>query len=162
MRQKLNMNRFGLLIALATMLFAGACSGPEPPVFLKMENVKMDGIRNSEVFLSANAVFHNPNPIAGKLVKTDIDVVVNEIPIGKVKQDLETEIKSNAEFSVPVNINFPLKKITENKKGLLKGLLNAIIDEKALVHYEGTVTINFLKIKFETPIVHEEEVSLKN
>lgn len=142
-------------------LFFASCSGPESPIFVEIINVKVADIKNNEVFLEGDAVFKNPNPIAGRLVKTDIDVVVNDIEVGKIRQDLATEVKANSDFTVPVHVNFPFNKITKNKKNLLKGLLNALIDQKALVSYKGTVTINFLKIDFETPIEYEEEVSLK-
>lgn len=148
-------------MALLGCFFITSCSGPEAPVFIEMKNIEVDDIRNSQVYLTGDAIFKNPNPIAGKLVKTDIDVVVNEIEVGKILQDLSTNIEANSEFTVPVKVNFPMKKVFENKKGLLKGLVNALLDQKALVSYKGTVTINFLKIDFETPIDYKEEVSLK-
>lgn len=150
-----------ILFAFSICLFFTACSGPESPVFIEMKDVKVEDVRSGQIYLSGNAIFKNPNPVAGKLVKTDIDVVVNEIEVGKISQDLSTEIKANSEFVVPVKVNFPMKKVFENKKGLIKGLMNALLDQKAMVSYKGSVTINFLKIDFETPIEYEEEVSLK-
>ena len=70
-------------------------------------------------------------------------------------------VTANADFTVPVNINFPLKKVFESKKGLLKGVLNALIDKKANVKYEGTITLNFLKVDFDVPVDYEGELVIK-
>lgn len=154
-------NIFFLLATSSILFFFAACSGPQPPVFVEMKNIKIDDIRNDEVFLTGDAVFMNPNPIAGKLVKTNLSVMVNDIEAGTAKQEVSVEINENSEFTVPVNINFPYSKILANKKGLVKGLLNALLDQKAAAHYTGSITVNFLKIDFEVPVNHEEDVSLK-
>jgi len=126
-----------------------------------MENVEVVDVKNGQVYVTANAVFNNPNPVSGKLVDTDLKVMVNEIDMGTVQQDTTTAIPANADFKVPVNINFPLKKVFESKKGLLKGVLNALIDKKANVKYEGTITLNFLKVNFDVPVDYEGELVIK-
>ena len=57
--------------------------------------------------------------------------------------------------------NFPIKKAFSNKKGLLKGVLNALIDKKADVHYEGKITLNFMKVNFDVPVDYDVELVLK-
>jgi len=126
-----------------------------------MEDVEVLDIKGGQVYVTANAVFNNPNPVSGKLVDTNLKVIVNEIDMGTVQQDTTTAIPANADFTVPVNINFPLKKVFESKKGLLKGVLNALIDKKANVKYEGTITLNFLKVDFDVPVDYEGELILK-
>ena len=148
-----------LFICLA---FLASCSQPEAPTFVKMQNVKVDDVRNNQVYLSGEAIFHNPNPIAGKLVNTDLSLTVNEIDMGKVQQDTSINIAANSEFMVPVNVDFPLKKVMSNKKGILKGVLNALLDNKVDARYSGTITLNFLKVNFDVPVDYEAEVSLKN
>lgn len=126
-----------------------------------MEILDVQNISKNEVFVKANAVFNNPNPVAGKLVNTDLNVIVNEVDIGTVQQDTTISIPPSSDFKVPVNVNFPLSKVLLNKKGLLKGVLNALIDKKAQVHYEGKITINFMKINFDVPVDYDGELVLK-
>ena len=143
------------------LIFLAACSKPKAPSFVRMENVEVEDIRNNEVYVTANAVFDNPNPVSGKLVDIDLSVVVNEVDMGKVRQDTITIVPANSEFSVPVNINFPINKAFSNKKGLLKGVLNALLDKKANIHYEGEITLNLLKINFSVPVDYDAELTLK-
>ena len=149
-------------IAFILLAFVASCTQPEAPSFIKMQNVKVDDVRNSQVYLSGEAVFHNPNPIAGKLVDTDLHLTVNEVDMGKVQQDTSINIAGNSEFIVPVKVDFPLKKVMSNKKGLLKGVLNALLDKKVDAKYSGTITLNFLKVNFDVPVDYEVEVALKN
>ena len=142
-------------------LFFIACSKPTAPTFSKMEDVEVLDVKNGQVYVTANAIFNNPNPVSGKLVDTNLKVMVNEIDMGTVQQDTTTAIPANSDFKVPVNINFPLKKVFESKKGLLKGVLNALIDKKANVKYEGTITLNFLKVDFDVPVDYEGELVIK-
>ena len=126
-----------------------------------MEDVEVLDVKNGQVYVTANAIFNNPNPVSGKLVDTNLKVMVNEIDMGTVQQDTTTAIPANSDFKVPVNINFPLKKVFESKKGLLKGVLNALIDKKANEKYEGTITLNFLKVDFDVPVDYEGELVIK-
>lgn len=143
------------------LIFLAACSKPEAPSFLRMEKVEVEDIRNNQVYVVAEAVFNNPNPVSGSLVDIDLNVVVNEVDMGKVRQDTAAVIPANSEFIVPVKINFPIKKAFSNKKGLLKGVLSALIDKKADVHYEGKITLNFMKVNFDVPVDHDVELQLK-
>lgn len=149
-------------IVFILLAFVASCSQPEAPTFVKMQNVKVDDVRNNQVYLSGEAIFHNPNPIAGKLVNTNLNLTVNEIDMGKVQQDTSINITANSDFVVPVNVDFPLKKVMSNKKGILKGVLNALLDNKVDARYSGSITLNFLKVNFDVPVDYEAEVSLKN
>ena len=146
---------------IITCLFFIACSKPEAPTFIKMENVEVQDVKGNQVYVTADAVFNNPNPVSGKLVDTDLKVIVNEIDMGTVQQDTTIAIPANSNFKVPVSIDFPLKKVFDNKKGLLKGVLNALLDKKADVKYEGTITLNFLKVDFDVPVDYEGELVIK-
>ena len=151
--------RYSILII--TCLFFIACSKPEPPVFLRMENVEVLDIRKSRVYVTANAVFNNPNPISGNLVGTDLKVIVNEVDMGTVGLDTTTVIPVKSDFLVPINVDFPVNKVFENQKGLLKGVLNALIDKKAKVQFKGTITLDFLKVQFDVPVDDEGELVIK-
>ena len=148
-------------IAFLLLAFVASCSQPEAPTFHIMQNIKVTDVRDNQVYLSGEAVFHNPNPIAGKLVKTDLTLTVNEIDMGKVLQDTSINIAANSDFVVPVNVDFPLRKVMSDKKGILKGVLNALLDNKIDAHYRGTITLNFMKVNFKVPVDHKAEVDLK-
>ncbi len=150
-----------IYVPLLFILFFAACSKPAAPTFLRMEIDEVQNITKSQVYVKANAVFNNPNSVAGKLVRTDLKVVVNDVEVGTVQQDTTSVIPVNSDFKVPVSVNFPLKKVFSNKKGVLKGVLNALLDKKAKVRYEGTITIDFLKVNFDVPVDYEGELVIK-
>ena len=138
-----------------------ACSGPSEPVFKRVANISVDQVKNGMVTISADALFHNPNPVGGTLEAIDIDVWANDTEVGKIEQSLRTEIKGNSEFEVPLKFSFPLKEIAKNEGGLIGSLLTAVLNRKVDMEYKGALTVNVVGVHFDVPVDYEEEVTLK-
>ena len=146
-------------VALLTLL--AGCAAPEKPEFIQMRNVMLSDVSQGMITLTSDAVYNNPNPFGGNMNRTDIKVSVNDMDIGTITQEDEIEIPANGEFVIPLTIRFPFDEVfnSNNEKSLIKGVLNALLDKKAKVHYEGKATFKLAGIEVPVPVSYDEEVT---
>lgn len=149
---------FWFLILLAPALWS--CEKPQDPKFKTVENLKITEFNDQEVVLEGDAVIHNPNAFSIEVIATEMDVKVNDVEVGKVRQNERTEVAGNSDFRVPLIVSFPPEKVI-NDKGLLGGVLNAIFKKKVNVHYKGTITVSAVGLPIDVPVEAEKEMKLK-
>jgi LEA14-like dessication related protein len=145
---------------LFIVLCSISCSAPTAPYFKSISVVEVQDLKLNNVTLTTNLLYHNPNLVGATVTRSETKVTVNHIEVGEVIQDQSIEVSSKSDFTLPVTISFPPKKIFKNK-GLLKSALQILSNEKANVHYKGSLTIKVAGVEFDLPIDHEEEVEIK-
>ncbi len=153
-------------LALSTILcffvlVATTCSKPQAPEFKNVKNVAVEELTLSNVTIKGDAVCFNPNGMGITIRATDIDVSANEVAVGKVTQELKTKVPANSDFSIPLVVSFPPKKLLSKGSGLLGGLLSALSDQKVNMHYKGTITVEVLGVGIKVPLDEQQEVLLK-
>ncbi len=154
------MKKMLILLLIASIW---SCTGPQEPVFLRLQDVKVTKISTRNITITGEALFHNPNAIGGTLVSTDIDVISNDVVIAQIAQEQATKLPTQAEFSIPLSFNTSPKELFDkNGKGVLGGVINALLDRTVKLQYKGKVKFKIAGLPFETPIEFEEEVELKN
>lgn len=149
--------RIGFIFMLVCGIFA--CQQPEEPRFIKMENVQVQEINLPNITVSANAVYHNPNPVKAKLTAVNLDLEVNGTKVGKIEQTQAIEVPANSDFKVPVIIKGNTKELSGS--GILGNIISILGDKKMILRYKGTTTIEVLKVPISVPVDYEEEVNLK-
>jgi len=137
-----------------------SCSNNVAPTFKKADNIVIKEMTYQKVTLESDLNFYNPNRIGGQVKAFDIEVVVNDINVGKAVQKDETKILAKQDFIIPTTISFPPKKIL-GSEGLMKSALQLFANEKANVHYSGIMTITVAGIDFDLPVDFQEEIPLK-
>ena len=150
----------GFGLSLMTFLMT-SCSRPQAPVFKKIKNVRVEDANLKNVTLLADAVLFNPNSVGCMIQSTDIDVIANEVAVGKIVQEVETEMPAQSEFEIPLVLNFPTKKIFEKNSGLLDGILSALGDKTVDVQYNGTIKVKAMGMSFNVPVEQSQVVPLK-
>ena len=110
--------------------------------------------------LQGDAIFNNPNAIAGKLIKTDIHIKINDVNITDIEQTTSIDVPKNSNFTVPVNFSFNPKKLTKDNDGFLQNAIKSFLSNELNIEYAGCVTIEVLGIGFDVPIDYTEKVSL--
>lgn len=139
-----------------------SCTGPQEPVFLRLENAKATNISTKKITITADALFHNPNAIGGTLTATNIDVISNDVKIATVEQNIESILPAQAEFSIPLTFSTSPKELFQKDgKGILGGVINALLDKSVKLKYKGNLTFKLAGISFDSPIDLEEVVDLK-
>lgn len=151
-----------LLFGISLISLVLSCTGPQEPIFTGMENLKVDMISTGRITITGDAVYHNPNAIGGTLTATSINVTVNEVEAATIDQNVEIPVPAQSEFRVPLTFNTTPREIFKRDAGgLLGGVVNALVDKKVKVHYDGQVTVKLAGIAYTAPIEYEEEVEIK-
>ena len=134
--------------------------GPKSPSFINLDNVKIISANARKVVLQGDAIFNNPNAIAGKLIKTDIHIKINDVDITDIEQTTLIDVPKNSNFTVPVNFSFNPEKLVQDNEGFLQNAIKSFLSNELNIEYAGCVTIEVLGIGFDVPIDYTEKVSL--
>ncbi len=155
-----NMKRFIFSTIILSLAFLFSCSGPEAPVFQKLENVKFKSasIGKWNFVLTADAVFNNPNPVGAEMTALDLDLFINGKKVSDITQNVTATIGGSTEFQLPIEIDVPMKEVFKDIKLDLTDIL-----KKQSVEYElkGTATVSVAGVKVKVPIEYEDKEEIK-
>ncbi|OAD44574.1 LEA type 2 family protein [Polaribacter atrinae] len=148
-----NLLYFILLFTLIT-----SCSVKEKPIFIKVDNVKVTSFKGDTIRLKAQAFFENPNDVGGKISTDEIKVIVNGAEVAQVSSD-EFEVPARKEFSIPLLVVIPAKKVFDNNKnGILGGLLNSFLNKSIKVQFTGDLKYTVFGYSSIYPIDQIQEI----
>ncbi len=143
-----------------SLIFILSCSVKEKPIFLKVDDLKVISITADTIKLKANAFFKNPNDIGGKLATDEIKVIVNGTEVAQVSSE-EFKVPARDEFSIPLKVIVPSKKVFENNKnGILGGLLNSLLNKSIEVQFKGDIRYKVLGFSHVYTIDKKQEIKL--
>lgn len=143
------------LCGAAIFLSVLGCEKPKEQIVLKnVRDVVVDA--TSDPTLKANAIFFNPNNIKGKLKNIDVEIFLNGKKAANVKQDFNTVIPANSEFTVPLVVNLNIKEL-----GFMDTILGMVGGKKYEVRYEGSIKLNYRGIPVKVPVKYKDDIRLK-
>ena len=142
-------------------LLMHSCSVKEYPVFIKVDNVKLIAVASDTIRLQANAYFQNPNDVGGKISTDEIKVIINGAEVAQVSSD-EFKVPARNEFSIPLKIVIPSKRIFENNKnGILGGLINSIFKKSIKVTFKGDLKYKVFGFSNTYPVDITKDLKIK-
>lgn len=146
--------KFSTLAFFLLILLAGCV--PKEQVVLKSVSIRevVPGPGGNPL-LKADAIFYNPNATRMRLKHIDIDVTVDGKKAARVDQQLNSLIKGNAEFTVPLEVQLNLKEI-----GLLDAIFSFLGGKKYDVQFTGSIKLRVNGFPLRVPVKHREEVKL--
>ena len=143
------------------LLFTISCTVTKEPVFLKVDDLKLVGFAADTIKVNANAFFENPNDVGGKISTDAILVFVNGEEVAQVTAS-QFNVPARKEFTVPLFIKIPTKKIFQNNKnGLFGGLLNSVLNNKIKVQLKGNLKYSILGFKKDFLIDTTQDINIK-
>jgi hypothetical protein len=146
---------FGLLLLMYS------CSVKEKPVFIKVDNIKLISMASDTIRLNADALFENPNDVGGKISTDEIKVIVNGSEVAQVSSD-EFDVPVRNEFTVPLKVVIPTKRIFENNKnGVLGGLINSLFKKSIKIQLKGDIKYTVFGYSNTYPIDTTEDLKIK-
>ncbi|TCI91047.1 LEA type 2 family protein [Tenacibaculum sp. M341] len=150
------------LIYLAGIFFLlSACSVRKKPTFIKVDDIKFVSFKNDTIRLKAGAYFKNENDIGGKLSTDEIKVIVNGEEVAQVSSE-EFKVPAQNEFSIPLSVVIPSKKVFDNKKGgILGGLLNSVLNNNIKVQFKGDIKYKVLGFSSTYSVDTTQELKIK-
>jgi LEA14-like dessication related protein len=146
--------KYLLLFIFCAVTFV-RCQKPDQDIELRrIKDVVVDATTDPK--LKANAIFFNPNKISGRIKKIKIDIYVNGKKTGHVDQDLKTKIPSQAEFTVPLEVNLNMKEL-----GFMDTVLGMLGGKKYEVHYKGFLRLSYHGLPIKVPVDYKDEVRIR-
>lgn len=143
-----------ILLALAVLC---SCAPKEQVVLREIKNLTVDLSKQGEPVLKADALFFNPNNISMKLKEISIDVFVDGKKAAHTGQKLNSQIKGQSEFNVPLEVQVSLKEM-----GLVDTLLGFLGGRKYKVRYAGFIRIGVHGLRLKIPVDETKEVKFRN
>jgi len=126
-----------------------------------VDNVVVKNVSLRNVTLSANAVFHNPNNLKGKLSIDNIHIFVDNIDVGVISSE-SFSVPSKNEFSIPLEGTFSLSKIySNNKNDLLSSVLSAIKRDSVDIQYKGSIRYHLGSFSYPYKIDKSQKIALQ-
>jgi hypothetical protein len=128
-----------LLYFTLLILLISSCSVNKQPTFIKVDNIKVTSFSGDTIRLKAEAFFTNPNDVGGKISTDEIKVIVNGAEVAHVSSE-EFKVPAREDFTIPLIVVIPAKKVFENNKnGILGGLLNSFLNKSIKVQFKGDI-----------------------
>lgn len=138
-----------------------SCNINEKPVFIKIDNLQLISFKRDTIRLKANAFFKNPNDVGGKIATDEIKVIINDIEVAQVSSD-EFKVPARNEFTVPLNVAIPAKKVFDNNKnGFLGGLLSSVLKKSVKVKFKGDLKYKVFGYSSNYPVDITQDVKIK-
>ena len=138
-----------------------SCSVTKKPVFIKVDNVKIVSFSSDTIRLKADAFFENPNDVSGKISTDEIKVIVNGTELAQVSSD-EFKVPARKEFTIPLNVVIPSKKVFDNNKnGIFSGLINSFLNKSIKVQFIGDLTYKVFGYSNKYSIDKTEQIKIK-
>ena len=142
---------------LLIFILLSSCTFEENVKFEQIKNVKLDGVKDGMVNLTADADFYNPNNVTGKLKTVDLEVLLKDKSLARITQTNHFKIDKNANFSIPINVSFAMADLQEN---FLDNLLAIVSGNKLTLHFKGEIKVSTWGFTQTVPVSYYEEVRL--
>ena len=147
------------LIILSTILIAFiGCKVKEKPVFVRIDNIKVDKSTSKFITISADAYFLNPNDIKGELKTDGIKVYVNNNEMTTVNTE-RFKVPARKEFAIPLRADVSSDSLFSNKS--LGGLLGSLISQKIKIQYKGQIKYKVLGFSYTYDVDKTENIKIK-
>ena len=147
------------VLLLFSVLFS-ACTFTEKPEFLRIENLKANKVSLTNINITSDAVFFNPNDIGYEVVESNIDVFINDKLIGKAKQIETINIDRKGNFSLPLEINYSPQEILKDSKDLFSSILFNVLTQKIDLTFKGNIKLQKAGIPIEIPLEYKHTLKL--
>ncbi|MDZ4716767.1 MAG: hypothetical protein SH819_14980 [Cytophagales bacterium] len=139
-------------ILLAFLLLQG-CAPKEPVLLRDVQIVQISPGKDGNPLLKANAIFHNPNKGSMKLTGIDMEILLDGKRAALIDQRMNTSIKGNADFTVPLEVQLQLKEI-----GLMDTLLSLFGGKKYEVQFVGRLSVRVGGFPVKIPVNHKDQI----
>jgi LEA14-like dessication related protein len=140
-------------ISALLLIVLSSCTFEENVKFEQIKNVKLAGVKDGMVNLTADADFYNPNDISGKLKSVDLEVLLKDKSLARITQINHFKIGKNANFSIPINVSFAMEDLLDN-------LLAIVTGNKLTLHFKGEIKVSTWGYTQTVPVSYYEEVRL--
>ncbi len=150
------MKRTLLLLTIVCTFFN--CKVNEKPLFVNVENIKVEESTSKYIIMSADALFMNPNDIGGELKTDEIKIYVNDNEVGYVSSE-SFKVPAKDEFTIPLKATIPVDSLLSGKS--IGGLIGSLFSKTMKVQYKGDIIYKTLGFSYTYGVDETEDVKIK-
>ena len=126
--------RYSILLIFVGITLLPSCREPKDLEFRDFKNLKVENLGFNSATLLVDLVYYNPNNFGMELNRTDLDIFVDSLYLGHSRQDIQVQIPSRKEFTIPLKVDLDMK-------NLLKNGINAFLNKEVDVRVLGKVKV---------------------
>ena len=134
------------------------------PSITKIENIRFTNVKlppNLGITFDSDMVLTNPNAFSMTIDRMEFDVFVNGKRSNKVEQSTDVKVPANADFTLPLEFDIPLKNNELFKD--LKGIFSGAWKKQAIdIKTEGTIYVKALGTSIGVPFEYEDNYKLQD
>lgn len=142
---------------LVFVLLLGSCNFEEDLIFEKIDNVKLAGMSDGQLRLTAEAFFENPNAISGKLKSVDLEVMLKDKVLAHISQTEKFTIEKNSSFIIPFDASIAIEDL---QSGFLNNLLAIVSGKKVKLQFVGEIKVSTWGFTQKVPVSYYVEVKI--
>jgi len=144
-----------LLIFISLLFLLPSCKIFTTPEYRDFRNFKVSKLGLKESTLTMELLYYNPNKIGFEIQKSDIDIYIDGLYLGKSTSDSLIKVDKLSEFTIPISLNTDMKNVFKNAWNLL-------VHKSVLVKAKGTVNAGAIGLfkSFEVDYEGRHELTL--
>lgn len=142
---------FSLTIILTLLLTS--CSTPKELEYRTYQNFKVEKLGLGSSTIRMDLVYYNPNKFGLQLKRTDLEIYLDDVFLGRTSQELQISIPRESEFALPIKIDVDMK-------NLLKNALKASFSNNVDIKVKGTVKVGKANVYMSFPVNYEGKHNL--
>ncbi len=135
-----------LLSILAFLITS--CNSFQTPEYKEFKNFKMSNVGFGETTVSMDLIYYNPNRFGFQVRKTEADVYVDGVYLGKAISDTLIRVAKKSDFLIPMQIKTDMK-------NLYKNAFAALTNKSVLIRATGTITAGVAGVYKTVPLAYE-------
>jgi len=128
-----------LLLFVFFVALLSSCKIYETPTYKDFRNLKISKLGLRESILSMDLVYYNPNMYGFDIKKTDLDIYIDGLYVGKTISDSLIHVDKKSEFTIPILLKTDMKNIFKN-------VWNTLSHKTVLIQAKGTIDAGYKKI----------------
>ncbi len=145
MKSKMILAQTAAILPLFLML---SCNVFKIPEYKDFTNFKVEKWGMAESTITMDIVYYNPNKIGFQVKRSEADVYVDGVYLGKAISDTLIKVAKRSDFVIPLRINTDMKNVFKNA-------WSAMSNKSVLIKANGTITAGVAGIFKSIPMNYE-------
>lgn len=132
------------LISIASL----SCNTFKTPEYKEFRNLSFENWGFSQSVIKMELVYNNPNRFGFQVKRTEADVYVDDVYLGRAISDTLIKVDRKSDFVIPMLIQTDMK-------NMLKNSWSALLNKTVLIRATGTITAGVGGIFKTIPLSYE-------
>lgn len=135
------------ITCIAALLFV-SCSTPKALEYRDFKNLTIEKVGFTSSFAKMELVYYNPNNYGLQLNRTDLDIYINDVYMGRTAQSYQVNIPRKDTFSIPLKVEVDMRNIFKNG-------LNLMLKNEVMVKITGTLKVGKANVFMGIPVHYQ-------